>query len=1333
MFLCLAALVVSCSVEEMGSPETENNDVVFYATIDEQPDADTKVYADENLKVLWNEDDRITIFNKDTYNQQYRFLGEDGDNAGAIKIVGTAGSGDPLDQVYAVYPYAESTSINASGTISFTLPSEQSYHENSFGIGANTMVSVTDGSKLRFKNVGGYLSLKFYGEGVSVSSIELRSNNGEPISGPCTIVTSGGVPEVMMSDSASDQITMVCDPPVELGATSSEAVQFIFVLPPLTLSNGFTVTVTTPDGGVFEKSSTRERVIGRSAITPLGAMEVIPELPGNIVFADQTVKEICVRYWDTNSDGELSYAEAAAVKSLMVDVVRTRASDGQVSAFAGSGITVFDELVYFTGLTKIEAGTFVGCADLKSVTVPASVEIIGADAFSGCSTLQSITITSSIPPEIGSNAFAETNDCPIYVPEDALEDFVSEWPLYAERIVGAILPETFPDPEFRAYVFANFDTDNNGVLSEEECDAVTKISVYTNSIYSLEGIGLFRNLKSLGCSPKYTRWTANVDEWHIYNGDEEVIGKLTSLDLSNNVELTSLNCFGNQLTSINLKNCTSLTHLTCELNYMKHIDLCDSPELTVLMCSFNQLEELDLSQCINMNQLFCTGNELYSLDLSHNTRITYLDCSSNHLRSLDVSANPLLERINCGNCQLTSLNVNNNLALLSLSCGSNQLSTLDLYNNTNLQYLSCDWNQLSSLDLSANLKLASLVCSGNAFQTLDISKNTSLVQLYCYKNQLETLDVSNNLALTTLYCQENPMVFLYLLNGQVINALNKENSTEIVYLDNGLVADELLYISSTGGVIDPYSTGGDFGDAVILSNTYEEGKGLIKFDRPLTVVGASTFKNSTIQTVILPEGVVSIGDYAFQNCKLSTINLPSTLTSIGSFAFSNCSSLYSVTIPNRVVSIDDSAFSHCSNLRSFQGKFSSEDGLFLVVDGVLKAVATIGMTNVDFPSDVTRIGDYAFQYGNQLTSIVIPDGITSIGKGAFSNCSSLVSVSIPESVISIGDGAFTECRSLSAFNGKYASDDGRCLVVNGKTVGFAPSGLTDYTIPSNITEIAYKTFASCLLTSITVPSSVTIIGESAFQSYSLSSILFDADTPPILNGIEPQNTFGYCSIYVPAYAVDTYKEASSAWAFFAGRIVPRASLPEAVDLGLSVKWASFNLGAAVPEEKGGYYAWGEVTEKDSYSWATYKYGELSNKLSKYCTNESNGVVDGRTVLENGDDAAATHLGGPWRTPTDDDLQELLDRCEWEWTSVGESDGYQVTGPNGKSIFLPAAAHSDGVDGYGESSFGYYWASTINVEDKDRPFYLYFSESHGKGTYGTGARFLGASIRPVCDD
>lgn len=277
----LSLIAVSCTLEESIVPADngDNTAAEFYAMIDERSDTDTKVYSDDKLRVLWNEDDRITVFNKNTFNQQYRFTGKNGENAGGFKIVEvdqfiTAG---PLDCVYAVYPYLESNKISNDGIINTVIPSEQTYTENSFGIGANTMAAVAEGKMLKFKNIGGYLSLKFYGEGVSVSSISLQSNNGELIAGNCTVDMSSGTPvSSLLNARATDRITLVCESPVELGSTSSNATQFIFVLSPVSLASGFTVTITTPDGAVFEKSSANKVVIGRSAITRVGAMKVAP-------------------------------------------------------------------------------------------------------------------------------------------------------------------------------------------------------------------------------------------------------------------------------------------------------------------------------------------------------------------------------------------------------------------------------------------------------------------------------------------------------------------------------------------------------------------------------------------------------------------------------------------------------------------------------------------------------------------------------------------------------------------------------------------------------------------------------------------------------------------------------------------------------------------------------------------------------------------------------------------------------------------------------------------------------------------------------------------------
>ena len=163
---------------------------------------------------------------------------------------------------------------------------------------------------------------------------------------------------------------------------------------------------------------------------------------------------------------------------------------------------------------------------------------------------------------------------------------------------------------------------------------------------------------------------------------------------------------------------------------------------------------------------------------------------------------------------------------------------------------------------------------------------------------------------------------------------------------------------------------------------------------------------------------------------------------------------------------------------------------------------------------------------------------------------------------------------------------------------------------------------------------------------------------------------------------------------------------EYVDLGLSVKWATCNVGASKPEEYGDYFAWGEVAPKETYDWSTYKYcNGSSTTLTKYCTNSdfgTFGTIDNKTVLEAADDAARANWGSSWRMPTDAELTELREQCTWTWTTQNGVYGYKVTskksGYANKSIFLPAADFRDGSSLDGAGSYGYYWSSSLYTDN-----------------------------------
>ena len=198
---------------------------------------------------------------------------------------------------------------------------------------------------------------------------------------------------------------------------------------------------------------------------------------------------------------------------------------------------------------------------------------------------------------------------------------------------------------------------------------------------------------------------------------------------------------------------------------------------------------------------------------------------------------------------------------------------------------------------------------------------------------------------------------------------------------------------------------------------------------------------------------------------------------------------------------------------------------------------------------------------------------------------------------------------------------------------------------------------------------------------------------------------------------------------------PNTGNHEYVDLGLSVKWATCNVGATKPEEYGDYFAWGETQPKSTYDWSTYKYCNGSyNTLTKYNNSSSYGTVDNKTTLDLSDDAARANWGGSWRMPTDAELTELREQCTWTWTTQNGVYGYKVTskksGYTNKSIFLPAAGYRRGSSLDYAGSNGYCWSSSLNTDYPNGAWNVYFNSDYvdSRDSY---SRYYGFSVRPVC--
>ena len=171
---------------------------------------------------------------------------------------------------------------------------------------------------------------------------------------------------------------------------------------------------------------------------------------------------------------------------------------------------------------------------------------------------------------------------------------------------------------------------------------------------------------------------------------------------------------------------------------------------------------------------------------------------------------------------------------------------------------------------------------------------------------------------------------------------------------------------------------------------------------------------------------------------------------------------------------------------------------------------------------------------------------------------------------------------------------------------------------------------------------------------------------------------------------------------------------EYVDLGLSVKWATCNVGATSPEDYGHYFAWGETRPKAEYT--------VENSLT--CGKQMSDISGNVNY-----DAATANWGGDWRMPTKEEMKELCN-CAWERTTQNGVNVYRVTGPNGNSIFLPAAGGRGGTSLYNDGNVGFYWSSTPYDYDDDYAYNLDFSDGN---EYVIGSyRSVGYTVRPITE-
>ena len=1055
-------------------------------------DADTRTYVESNKYLRWHEGDLISAFVGDTKNVKYVFDGKTGDASGEFKPANdeNVGSDNIFDNIYAVYPYYVSTAISNDGVIDYFMPDIQTYDADTFGRGANTAVAITeskDDTSLMFKNVGGYLKIKLYGEG-AVKSIKVNGNNGEKIVGNSSITTTyDGVPTIAMADDATDAIILDCGEGVELSANAENPTEFWVVVPPTTFNKGITITVTDIDGGIFEKTTSNEVVIERNIIQPMTAVEAEFE-----AVAQPTTTEI----WYTSTDGEIvtptnadafgttiltntykngkgvitfagevtaigaeAFHKLDTLQSITLPDTVTEVAEGAISqcpnleaiysdlstsnhkalivndvivAFAPKGITEYN---IPTGVKRIGAYTFAHCKELTRVVISDGVEVIGAWSFTYCSELTRATIASSVHT-IEEGAFSYCGKL-VFDGDKYRVDNGGGIVDDSDTLVGIVDIPT----DGRVVIDDNVTGIGEGALKDSEEITELVIPESVTEIYAKAFFGC-EKLKSVTCwavEPPTAVFSDGI--WAAFDGHAP-----------------------NRKIYVPTESVAAYKSVPGWKDYADAIYPMDS-----YVPSEPVIENNEIWYTSDDGQIIEPGDDAFGANIISNT---YKDGKG--VITFDGDITEIGHMAFTNRKSLTSITIPNSVTKIGYAAFTN-----------------CE--SLTSITIPDSVtEIGYQAFGGTGLDRVTIPDSVTLVgyQSFAYCDNLTEViigtDVTSILygafigcsSLTHIYCKA------IIPPAEVSSSFDGNSSERKIYVpvasvdayktaegwsdyaddivaydfDKGEVVpdtpmnNEIWYTSDDGQIIEP-SRANVFG-ANVISNTYENDKGVITFDGAVT----------------------TIGENAFYYCdNLTSITIPNSVTTIGDNAFYGCYSLTSVTIPDSVTTIGVGAFAFCDSLKEFKGKYATDNGRCLVVYNTLIAYANKSGTEYTIPDSVTTIGDRAFYECGNLTNITIPDSVTTIGNSAFCCCYGLTSVTIGDSVTTIGDDAFCECGNLT----NITIPDSVTTI--GDYAFFICASLTSVTIPDSVTTIGYQAFGKChSLTSVTIGESATTIGDYAF-------------------------------------------------------------------------------------------------------------------------------------------------------------------------------------------------------------------------------------------------------------
>ena len=892
---------------------------------------------------------------------------------------------------------------------------------------------------------------------------------------------------------------------------------------------------------------------------------------GNIEFTDAEVKRICVKNWDKNGDGELSYKEAAAITEL-----------GNAFKY-NHKIASFDEFKYFKGLTSIGYQTFRDCIHLTSVIIPNSVETIDNNAFVDCSGLESIYFPNSVTT-IGHAAFANCSS-----------------------LTSITIPYSVTGIGYQAFAYCSgltnivVDPDNSRFDSRENCNAI----VDTDGFYTYLRVG---------CKNTYIHNSITCI------GDVAFMGciDLTSITIPNNITSIQKAAFSG---------CIGLTEIYsyiedpfsldtyCWAGVDKSIPLYVPAgtkakyqttegwnEFTNIIEMGNETPDPTLIQFADAEvKRICVEN----WDTNGDGELSYDEAAAVKDLGKDFQRNRKITSFNELQYFTGLTGIGDDIFVYCESLTSVSIPNFMTWLG-NRAFYHC--SSLKSITIPSSIyyigEMAFEGCGGLTSIVVEDGNTVYDSRENC------------NAIITT---QDNELIAgcgnttipnsVTSIRGDVFHRCNDLKS---IVIPASVTSIGIGYgvtcgcSNLTSIVVEKENTLFDSRDncnAIINTETNELIAGCKNTIIPSTVasIGVNAFAEcSGLTNITIPNSVTSIGGGSFHHCGFTSITIPNSVTTIGELAFMDCSALTEIisyleepcslgqgcwhnvdkSIPLYVPKGTKAKYQATEGWNEFTNiiemggetpnpnpdptpiQFANAEVKRICVenwdtngDGELSyeeaaAVTSIGTVfrnnkviisfdELEYFTGLTEIGDNAFSWSS-IESVKIPNTVTHIGNEAFEYCYSLSDISIPNSVTTIGDEAFV-ATALS-------SVDIPSSVTTIGMLAFELCKLASITIPSSITAIEYSTFSVCKnLKTVTIPNSITSIDDEAFSECStLSSIISFIEIPHAISNSAFRGISEDATLYVPAGSKARY-EATDGWKNFKNIVEMEAVTPDPND------------------------------------------------------------------------------------------------------------------------------------------------------------------------------------------